>query len=87
MFQPLAAPRDNELENLYQKLGAKWLTSCIVTKYSSEGATKQTKWSQKYQNLINERQKLLVFDPDTRLIKNDLKSNFQQVLQVRNFVS
>lgn len=33
MFQPLAAPRDNELENLYQKLGAKWLTSCITTKY------------------------------------------------------
>jgi hypothetical protein len=35
IFQPFYAPRELEMETMYESLGSKWLTSCISTSYSA----------------------------------------------------
>ncbi|CAG8602817.1 13358_t:CDS:2 [Acaulospora colombiana] len=58
IFNPVLAPEEEPLENLYRELGCRGLSECVIEKPQQIGATKSTKNAKNLRQVIVERAKL-----------------------------
>ncbi|GBB83158.1 hypothetical protein RclHR1_00010040 [Rhizophagus clarus] len=71
VFNPLIAPEDDDLENLYKKLGSKSLHESVKETSFPIGATRETNKSQNFQKQIIERASLLYY----KYTKNEIEKD------------
>ncbi|KAG4097577.1 hypothetical protein H8356DRAFT_993004 [Neocallimastix lanati (nom. inval.)] len=80
IFNPLSAPMETLLENMYSYFGSQWLSKAVQEYWIPKGSPMETTKSKELQELIKERAPLLVYDVQSMKEKG-LVSNSQSILK------
>jgi len=80
IFNPLSAPMETLLENMYSYFGSQWLSKAVQELWVPKGSPIETAKSNELQELIKERAPLLVYDVQSMKEKG-LVSNSQTILR------
>ncbi|KAI9197496.1 uncharacterized protein BJ171DRAFT_519741 [Polychytrium aggregatum] len=81
IFNPLSAPMEAILEDMYLDLGAKWLSKQVTEATRPVGQSRKTAKTEALQSLIHERAPLLMYDGQQTRSSKDVVEGAEKVLK------